>query len=536
MNQNIPTGKETAGAHKPFWIASSESIKYSPLAENTQTDVIIIGGGLAGVSVAYCLCKIGKRVVLVEDGYIGSGETGRTTAHLASALDDRFYELEKVFGEEITKLAAQSHAQAIDFIEKTCISENIDCDFKRTDGYLFLDPSDHISSIEKEYEAATRAGLTVEKTTQIPGLLVQPGLSLKFSNQAQFHPMKYVKGLCDAIIRLGGKIYTETRATEISESGIITQNGYKVLADAVVVATNAPISSKFILPLKQFAYRTYAIGGLIAKGSLPNCLWWDTGNYNIDSDQPPYHYVRTENYDDKHDLLIVGGEDHSTGLADAEHVLEEERYDALETWARKLFPMQEIKYRWSGQVMEPIDLLGYIGKNPGSDSNIYIVSGDSGHGMTHATIAGILITDMLTGKENPWKKIYNPSRNNILRKGITWLKELLSTSFVDYLKTNPSNTDASKVHDLKPGEGTIIKLVDGNKYGAFRDEQDMLHLVSAKCTHLGCTIKWNNDEKTWDCPCHGSRFAYNGEVINGPANDPLDYHKESNMAFKKNLD
>lgn len=535
MDPNIPnTGKETAGAHTSYWTNTIQPIKFNALHENLQADVVIVGGGIAGITTAYCLSRIGKKVVVVEDGYIGSGETGRTSAHLSSALDDRFHELEKVFGEENTKLAAQSHASAIDFIEQICETENIECDFQRVDGYLFLDPSDDPTSIEVEYEAAIKTGLTVEKAFNVPGLLVQPTYpALKFSNQAQFHPMKYLHGLSNAVIKKGGKIFTETRAQEISESGIITTDGFKVLADYVVIATNAPINSRFILPLKQFAYRTYIIGALVKKSLLPRILWWDTGDFGVDADNPPYHYVRTEPYDETYDLVIIGGEDHTTGLADAENLLEENRYDALETWARKWFPIGEIKYRWSGQVMEPIDLLAYIGNDPAGASNIYTVTGDSGHGLTHGTIAGILLTDMMTGKDNPWQKVYSPSRSNILKKGMSWLKEMWTKGFVEYLSTNPSNTDISKIHDLQAGEGTIVKLEDGNKYGAYRDESDTLHMVSAKCTHLGCIIKWNNDEKTWDCPCHGSRFAYNGEVMNGPANTPLDYHKESHIEFKK---
>lgn len=520
-------GKKTAGNHTPFWVDSTSPILYNKLKENLHADLVVIGGGIAGLSVAYCLSKVGKKVVVVEDGYIGSGETGRTTAHLASALDDRFYEIEKTFGEESSKLAAQSHAAAIDFIEQTCKIEQIQCEFKRLDGYLFLHPTDNKENIDKEYEAALRAGLSVQKVTGIPGLLTQPELpALKFENQAQFHPMLYIKGLCEAIVKNGGKIYTETRAGEISESGIVTTEGFKVLADAIVVATNAPFSSKFILPMKQFPYRSYAIGALVEKAKLPSALWWDTGDYS-QGDDAPYHYVRTQPYNETHDLLISGGEDHPTGLADAEGKSEEDRYETLEAWTRKYFPIAEIKYRWSGQVMEPADLLGYIGKNPGSgDTNIYVVTGDSGHGMTHGTIAGILIRDLLTGQENPWEKLYNPSRPQILKKAFSWLKDW-TQGFIEYLTTKPADTDPSKIEQLEPGEGTIVKI-EGQQYGVYKDATNDLHLVNAKCTHMGCTVKWNNDEKSWDCPCHGSRFAFNGDVLNGPANVPLDYHKDSN--------
>lgn len=531
-NKRIPTdGKAAAGTHTSWWMDSTETIRYTPLRDNLHVDVVIVGGGIAGVTTAYCLCKAGKRVALVEDGYIGSGETGRTTAHLSNALDDRYYELERIYGEKTAKLAAQSHGAAIDFIEKTVREERIDCGFERVNGYLMLHPSDDAENLEKEYEAAQRAGLRVEKTSMVPGLLRQTGdTALQFSGQAKFHVMHYIKVLCERIVAMGGKIFTETRAQEIESTGIVSHRGYRISAHAVVVATNAPVTSKYILPMKQFAYRTYAIAALVPKNSLPPALWWDTGDYDANPDTPPYHYVRTEPYDDRYDLLISGGEDHATGLADAEHIPEEQRYDALIEWTKAHFAIGEVKYRWSGQVMEPIDCLGYIGANPGSKAdNVYVVSGDSGHGMTHGTIAGLLLTDLITGKTNPWEDMYSPSRLKLLKTGGAWVREFVK-GYLQYIQQNPKDTDASKLGDLPPDEGTIVKL-HGDKYGAYRDVDNHLHLVSAKCTHMGCTIKWNNDEKTWDCPCHGSRFSYKGNVLNGPANANLPYHTEEGHAL-----
>lgn len=530
-NNHIPTdGKASAGSHTSFWLVSTEPIRYAPLRENLHVDVVVVGGGIAGVTTAYCLSKAGKRVALVEDGYIGSGETGRTTAHLTNVLDDRYYELERIYGEEISKLAAQSHAAAIDFMEKTVREENIDCDFRRVNGYLLLHPSDEAENIEREYEAAQRAGLQVEKINFVPGLLSQPGtMSLQFGKQAQFHVLHYIKGLCERIVSLGGKIFTETHAQEIQSTGIISHRGYRISAHSVVVATNAPVTSKYILPLKQFAYRTYAIAALVEKASLPPALWWDTGDHEANSDTPPYHYIRTEPYDDRYDLLISGGEDHPTGLADAEHVLEEQRYEALIEWTKAHFAIGEVKYRWSGQVMEPIDCLGYIGSSPGSTAdNIYIVSGDSGNGMTHGTLAGILLTDLITGKKNPWEDMYSPARFKLLKTGGAWVREFVK-GYLQYIKYHPTDVDATQLSQLPTDHGCLVKL-HGHRYGAYRDAADQLHLVDAACTHLGCTIKWNNDEKTWDCPCHGSRFSYKGQVLNGPANSNLPYHAEQGDA------
>ncbi|MBA3682902.1 MAG: FAD-binding oxidoreductase, partial [Bacteroidetes bacterium] len=302
--------KITAGNHSSPWIDSMQPLAFRKLEENIETDVVIVGGGLAGISIAYCLVKSGKRVVIIEDGFIGSGETGRTTAHLVTALDDRYYELEKMFGEEKTKLIAESHKKAIDFIERTTHTEHIDCDFERLDGYLFLHPSDEIESLVREYNAATKAGLEIEQMVEIPGILDYNGPGLRFANQAQFHPLKYIKALCDVIQNNGGVIYTNTRAKEIDHTGIVTDSEFKVNAKHVVVATNTPVNNKVAMHLKQYAYRTYVIGAKIKKNSLPKALWWDTGNFEVNKDIPPYHYVRSQKLDAEHDLLIIGGEDH----------------------------------------------------------------------------------------------------------------------------------------------------------------------------------------------------------------------------------
>ncbi len=526
---NAIEDKRTSGAHISFWTESNPSVLSQPLRKSTKTGVVIIGGGIAGMTIAYTLCKRGIRVVVVEDGFIGSGESGRTTAHLVTSLDDRYYKIEKIFGEKGAKLAADSHMKAIDYIEQIIRDEHIDCDFKRVDGYLFLHPSDKEDSLEKEYQASIRAGVKVEMVNEIPGMLNKERKALKFSNQGEFHIMKYLNGLCAVILRMGGEIFTETHAEKIQENGIVSSEGFAIAADDIVVATNAPITSMYIMPLKQFAYRTYVIGGLIRKGDLPAALWWDTGNHEGHSDIFPYHYIRTAAYNDEYDLLISGGEDHLTGLADANGATEEHRYEKLETWTRQHFPMQEIVYKWSGQVMESMDCLAYIGRSPGEEMNLYIVTGDSGNGMTHGTIAGILIPDLIQGIDNKWKDIYEPDRFKLFKSGKTFLKENVDT-LIQYFKTNPKDTDAENLKSLQKGEGIIVKL-NKEKYGVYRDDEGLLHWVSAECTHLKCIVKWNNDEKTWDCPCHGSRFSYKGEVMNGPANDALDYHSEEYPDF-----
>ncbi len=514
----------TAGMHHSYWIDSVEPITFNRLQENLKTDVVIVGGGIAGLSIAYNLVNNGKIVVLVEDGNIGSGETGRTTAHVVNAIDDRYYEIERVFGKEGAKLAAESHTAAIQFIEDTSKKEKIDCDFLRLSGYLFLDPSDKEDALDREFEAAKNAGVNVSRLEAVPEFKTDQKDCIEFHDQAQFHPLKYLKGLADAIIQKGGKLFTQTKALKITDRQIETEGGFIVEADHIVVATNSPINNKYVMHLKQYAYRTYVIGATVNKGTLKKALWWDTGDYEANTEIPPYHYVRLQDYDEKYDLLISGGEDHPTGMPEAMDRSEDFSYAKLEGWTKARFDIIDVVYKWSGQVMEPMDSLGYIGRNPMDKDNVYIVTGDSGNGITHSTIAGLLITDLIMGKENSWEKIYDPGRLHIFKSGKTFMKEFVG-GFFQYLKTSPKHADEVKLSSIKAGDAKIIQL-GKEKYGAYRDEENDLHVVSATCTHLGCTIRWNNDEMTWDCPCHGSRFSYDGKVLNGPAVEELVYFKE----------
>jgi glycine/D-amino acid oxidase-like deaminating enzyme/nitrite reductase/ring-hydroxylating ferredoxin subunit len=523
-NDNQHPENQTSGRHATVWTKSSPPIKYKKLTHDIKTDVVIIGGGIAGVTTAYCLSKSGKKVVLVEDGYLGSGETGRTTAHLVTALDDRYYELERIYGKEEAKIIAGSHRSAIDFAEKTAADENIMCQFRRVSGYLFLHPSDTKESLEKEFKAAGDAGIEVKHHPRIPGMKHIEGGCIEFKNQGQFHPLLYLRGLAEAATNYGAAFFTETHAKEINSKGIVTGDGFKVEASHVVVTTNTPVNNIVTMHLKQYPYRTYVIGAIVKKGDVAESLWWDTGDFQVNENIPPYHYIRTEPFNEMFDLLIVGGEDHPTGLAEAEAIPEENRYTILEEWAKHYFPIQEVIYRWSGQVMEPMDGLAFIGRNPMDKDNVYIATGDSGNGMTHGTIAGMLITDLINGKENEWERIYHPSRFKIFKSGRTFLSELVG-GLRKYYETNPKHPDAVALSSIQRGEGKIVEL-DGKKYGCYCDESETLHFVEAKCAHLGCIVRWNNDEKSWDCPCHGSRFTYEGNLLNGPAIKGLEYHKE----------
>ena len=470
---------------------------------------------------AYLLSKSGRKVTVIEDGFLGSGETGRTTAHLTCALDDRYYYLENTFGSRAAKLAAESHKAAIRQIGEIIAAENIDCDFKVVNGYLFLDPSDQEENLEKEFRATQNAGINTFLENTTPAIEGGDSLrSIKFPGQAQFHVLKYLNGLAQAIVKNGGRIYTETHADTIDKNGV-TANSHRINAAQVVVATNSPINDIFTMHTKQHAYRSYVIACKIKKGAMPYALWWDTGDNHSKWVAKPYHYVRLEPFDDNYDLLISGGEDHKTGQGESEDLTEKDRYQNLENWTREHFKgLEETVYRWSGQVLEPVDSLGYMGKNPGDD-NIYIITGDSGNGMTHATIGAMIISDTINGIPNEWTTLYDPSRITF-KSAPDYLKEVgnMASQYLDWVR--PS--DVKDLDELKNNEGGI--LTSGlKKIAAFRDSEGKMHQCSAVCPHLGCIVRWNDDEKTFDCPCHGSRFSSEGIVLNGPAKsnlEPLD--------------
>jgi glycine/D-amino acid oxidase-like deaminating enzyme/nitrite reductase/ring-hydroxylating ferredoxin subunit len=497
-----------------IWMATTEVPAQSSLAENTHADVCVIGAGIAGMTTAYLLVREGKSVVVLDDGRIGGGMTERTTAHLSNAIDDRYFEIERLHGEKGARLVAQSHTTAIDRIEAIIAEEGIDCEFERLDGYLFVPPGDSKEVLENELRAAHRAGLTdVEPVERAPIDSFDTGRCLRFPRQAQFHPLKYLTGLARAIERVGGRIFTGTHATTIeggASARIETSEGFVVTTEAIVIATNSPINDIVTIHTKQAPYTTYVVGARIPRGSVTRALYWDTSD--------PYHYVRLQSVSDKggdHDLLIVGGEDHKSGQADDGA----DRYSRLEAWTKERFPMIEgIEFQWSGQVMETVDGVAFIGRNPGDPQNVYVATGDSGMGLTHGTIAGILITDLIMGRECSWVPLYDPTRKT-LGSLVEYAKENLNVA-AQYVGDYLSGGDVDSTDEIASSEGAIIRR-GVTKVAVYRDEQGTLHERSAVCTHLGCIVSWNGSEKSWDCPCHGSRFDRYGQVINGPANSDL---------------
>lgn len=497
-----------------LWEATRRRRDHGALHGQAETDVCIVGAGLAGISTAYLLSLEGKRVIVLDDNAIGGGETGQTTAHLVSANDDYFHVLEGVHGQDGARLIYQSHHAAIERIGEIVGREGIECGYERLDGYWFLGPGESTDLLTKELEAARRAGADVELVDQIPGVPFASGPALRFAAQAQFHPLRYLDGLVESIERRGGKVFTGNHVSgfEGGERPSVSGDGFEVRASAVVVCTNTPIVDRVAIHTKQAPYRTFVVAGRVPRGSVAHVLLWDTCD--------PYHYIRTAALDDdlQHEMLIVGGEDHKTG----HHDDAEARFAALEAWTRQHFPpFGAVEFRWSGQVMEPVDHIAFIGRDPGGRQNVYVATGDSGQGMTHSTIAGMLITELIAERPHPWEHLYDPKRKSLSAGALKhWAEENLDVA-VQYVDLIPgAGVGASDAAAIAPDSGAVLQR-GASKVAVYRQSDGTLVERSAFCTHLGCVVQWNSFERSWDCPCHGSRFAPDGTVLNGPAITPL---------------
>lgn len=496
------------------WRSTTRMPSVPKLNGDLKTDVCVVGAGVAGLSVAYELVKEGKRVAVIDDGRLAGGQTQVTTAHLSSAVDCRYSHIERVHGAEAARLVAEAFTFAIDQIERHVRELRLACDFERLDGYLFRAPDDDSDELDQEFEVAQHTGaLQVVRAARAPLPGLDTGPCLCFERQGQFHPLKYLGGIARAILRDGGKVFGNTHADSIEggpHARVETKYG-KIEANAIVVATNTPVNDRVSIHTKQAAYLTYAIGAHLPRHAVERALYWDTAD--------PYHYVRLwrakgKNGDDDEELLIVGGEDHKTGQANDG----EQRFERLEAWARQRFPMMgEIKYHWAGQVMESNDGLGFIGRNPGDKENVFICTGDCGQGMIQGTIAGKLITDLILGRENPWTAAFDPARIR-LAAGKEFVREALNMAAQYRAWLTPGEVET--VEDVEPGHGAIIRS-GLKKIAVYRSDKGQVTRLSAVCPHLGCIVAWNDTEQTWDCPCHGSRFAPTGSVLNGPANSGL---------------
>ncbi|MBR0698193.1 FAD-dependent oxidoreductase [Bradyrhizobium lablabi] len=490
---------------KSLWADVDVMPAAGSLAEDVECDVVVVGSGIAGTSTAYEVCKRGKSVVIIDRGRIAGGMTSRTSAHLAPLCDDLVSEIK---GSDATKLFCDSQA-AIDRIEVIQEQEEIDCDFRRLDGYLFQGRDMTSDIIDQEMDAVREIGAPVHRLVGMPFNGCANRHVLRYPRQATFHPLKYLSGVARACRNNGVTFFRDSPVEEISEdNGIVlvrTTRGV-IRAKHAVVATNSSISDRFAIHTKTAPYRTYVMAFEIKRNALPDALYWDT--------EEPYHYVRLQPGPDRIDYVLVGGEDHKSGEADDA----DERFKRLKAWARELISgLGRETHRWSGQVLDTIDYAGFIGQDPGC-KNVYVAMGDSGQGLTHGVVGAILNTALIMGEDHPWKELYAPGRiplkaaKNFVMENVTPVK-----SFAEYVAPG----ELHSLDDLRRGQGAIVRR-GLEKIAAYRDEAGALHLNSASCSHVGCHLHWNSFETCWDCPCHGSMFDVKGQPINAPAVAPLD--------------
>lgn len=493
----------------PVWddVTARTADWWTDAVTDAAADVVVVGAGIAGLSTALSLLREGRRVLLVDREGFGAGETLRTSAHLASALDDRFSILARYHGREGARQAAASHAAAIDWIERMVQDHPAQCGFRRIPGYLFPCDED-ASTLEREADAAERAGLEVRLQAQGLAELPELGPVLRFENQARIDIGAYVLHLAEAVRQAGAQLLrAKVTAIEGGERPQLTLgDGSTLRADIVVSAANVPFHATHVGWMKQAPYRTYVVAGHAPRGSIPDALYWDDGD--------PYHYVRLyEGGDEGEVLVIVGGEDHKVGQDD-----DPEAYVRLQSWTRRHFPsVTRFTAAWSGQVLEPADGLAFAGADPHHE-NVYLVTGDSGNGLTHGTLAALLLCDLIQGRQNPWAELYDPARRRWASAG-PWLRENLNagSQYRDWI----APADLSDPDELTPGNGAVIRR-GLRRIAVYRDGHGALHAHDARCTHMGCVVRWSSEEKSWDCPCHGSRFeATTGAVLNGPASEPL---------------
>jgi len=498
-----------------YWVDNTPAPKFSALKEDIAVDALIVGAGITGITAAYLLKQAGHSVALVDKSRCLSGETTFTTAHLTCVTDTPLTELVKNFGNDHARAVWDAQLAAIDTIDRTVWREQIKCQFEWVPGYYFdrsvetCESEASQAAMRREAEEAAELGFDASFMTCVP-LYHRPGV--RYENQAKFHPRKYLIALLRILSATKNcQVYENTEIEEIEGTPLTatTTDGHRIHCEHVLIATHVPLMGKSsllpatLLQSKLAPYTSYVVGGWAPRGTIPEALFWDNGD--------PYDYLRVDRRAD-HDFVIVGGEDHKTGQVEKTA----DCFDRLEARAKQLLPDLSITHHWSGQVIETNDGLPYIGE---TSERQFVATGFAGNGMTFGTVAAMMFADRVAGVTNPWAELFDPGRTKI--KGGLW----------DYLKENKdypyylirdrfAGVSGHSLRAIKRGTGEVIE-VDGQPAAAARGLDGKTYLRSAVCTHMGCYVNWNDAERTWDCPCHGSRFKVTGEVIAGPAEAPL---------------
>lgn len=492
--------------HEPYWIASTKKEDYPALEEDMNVDVAIVGGGIVGITTAFLLKSKGLKVAILESNKITHGTTGYTTAKITSQHGLIYKKIISKFGEEKAKQYAQANESSIDFIADLVNKKRIDCDFCFKPAYIYTQSENYIEKIEREVKAACSLGIqaSYEKTIELPfGIKA----AIKFDNQAQFHPLKYLLSIAKDIPGNGSHIFESTKVVDIKHEGkctVITGNGKKVTASKVIIASHFPCYDGMgMYYTRMYAEKSYLLGVKI-KNKFPEGMFINA--------EDPGRSLRSQKYEDG-EIVLVGGEHHRTGSEIHTNI----HYENLSEFAKTTFDLQGILYRWSTQDYSTVDGIPYVGYLTSKINNVLVATGFKKWGMTNGTAAARILTDLITIGESPWAPVYNPSRFDIIAAGAKLASTNLEVA-VNFVVGKI--TPAPKSVDIKNGEAKVTNI-DGQKVGAYRDEQGGMHIVDITCTHLGCELVWNEAEKTWDCPCHGSRFSYDGDNVEGPAFKPL---------------
>ncbi len=500
---------ELPGAPVSLWIATTPETSFPSLAGNTSVDVAVLGGGIAGIATAFQLKQQGMTVAVIEAGRVVESVTGNTTAKVTSLHALIYDYLIKQFGEEGARSYADAQQAAIERIASIVSEHSIDCDFRRTSAYTYAERDEELDQVKAEVEAATKLGLPASFVENTPLPFPVKG-AVRFTGQAQFHPRKYLLALVEKIPGDGSHIFEGTRAFDIrdEEPCRVETSGGTITCKAVVLATHFPYQDPNVYFAAMHPGRSYVLGCRL-NTTLPEGMYISAGEEDM-------HSFRSNPAEDGGTIWMVGGEKHKTGQGGPT----EERYKRLEEYARARFDVQSIEYRWSTQDNNTVDRVPYIGKLSSGSKNLYVATGFGGWGMTNSHVAAMLITDMIQGRENPWAEVFDPSRFKPVTSARDFISENMNVA-KEFMADRVGTPELDDIGKLPKGRGEVVEW-KGERVALYKDDAGRVFSCSAVCTHMGCIVHWNGAEKSWDCPCHGSRFNYDGRVIQGPANKDLE--------------
>lgn len=497
------------GALTSLWQDAMPEYKSKDILDyDVLYDVIIAGGGITGITTGLLLQKAGKKCLIAEANNICFGTTGGTTAHLNTTMDTTYAEIAKNFGDENAKLVAKAAKDAIALIKRNIEEYNISCGFEETTAYLYSQDEDQTKDLKEIHDSCMEVGVKTVYTKKIP-IPVAFEKAIEVPGQAKFHPTQYVYALAKAFEEAGGTIVQHCRVNNVEENEstvTVTTDEGVLQCRQFIYATHIPPGIN-LLHLRCAPYRSYAMAVRLKNGHYPDGLAYDL--------YEPYHYHRTQKVQGEH-YLIVGGEDHKTAHADNTEAC----FLKLESYIRKYYDVEEIAFKWSSQYFEPADGLPYIGHLPGKPGNIFVATGFGGNGMIYSNVAAMVLRDMIVNKDENYINLFNPNRikpiagfTNFVKENADVVKQLISKWFsVEKIK---------ETVELAPGEGKVVKF-DGHTIALYKDENSNLHAVNPVCTHMKCSVTWNIAEKSWDCPCHGARYSFEGKVLTGPADRDLE--------------